>query len=63
MKIILSDTSVGMSKPRGDTMTSPHYPPNKLNHPTQHSLTRGTPRKEQTIILCSLYISPSIGDM
>ena len=50
MKIILPDTSVGLSKPRSDTVASPCY-------------TRDTLCKEQTIILCGLYIGLSKGDI
>ena len=51
MKIILPDNGVSLSKPHGDIVTSPRYPPSELNYPTQYSLTRDTLRKEQTIIL------------
>ena len=40
MKIILSDTGVGLSKPRSDTVASTCYPPGELNYLAQHNLTR-----------------------
>ena len=63
MKIILPDIGVDLSKPRSDIVAFPHYLPQWAQLPAQYNFTRGTIRKEQTIILCSIYIGPSISDM
>ena len=59
----MPNTGVGLSKSCSDTMPCPRYPIGELNYPNQYTLTRGTPQKEQTIILCNLYIGLFIGDI
>ena len=54
----MPDTSVGLSKPRDGIVASPCYPPRRANITSLNSLGQS-----RIIILCGLYIGPSINDM
>ena len=47
MKIALPDTSVSLSKPCGDTVASPCYPPDELINPLPLQPYLEPPRKEK----------------
>ena len=63
MKIALPDIGVGLSKPRDDTVASPHYPPRWAHQSPPNTTSHEVSSKRETIIICDLYIGLSICDM